>query len=235
MSLSIREVSTSEADQQSARVFFAAVLGMFDLKKSVALDMFARTGELTVANYRKSVGEMHAWELMPEHEETLRENHNPDVVMIGCSYHTAQVAERDGFQFDFIVVDSPQGAHHDFASNTHFEHFDVVREVLPKIASEECIVVLYVNKAPYNKDEFGSHGYDQYSEYDYANWMDARKEFYGSEKITEEQAIAAYRKAVAEWATVEQVLTVPCFSDVPDYPAYAFRLALKLKRTHTFL
>lgn len=225
--LTIREVATTDADRRSAKSLFRTVLDTFDLKEAKALDMFARTGELTVVNYRAAVKELHLWELMPEHERALWLEHAPHTVKIGCSYQSAANCTD---KFDFIVIDSPQGAHSDYQGKVHYEHFDVVRDLLPKLAADTCVVVLYVNKAPYNKDEFGSHGYDQYSEYDFPAWMMARRMFYGSIRITEEQAIAAYRGAVSHWATVDQVIVTPCHSDVPEYPPYAFRLALSLKR-----
>lgn len=225
--LTIREVATTDADQRSARSMFRTVLDSFDLKEAKALDMFARTGELTVVNYRHAVKELHLWELMPEHERALWLEHAPHTVKIGCSYQSALNCTD---KFDFIVIDSPQGAHSDYSGAVHYEHFDVVRELLPKLAADNCVVVLYVNKAPYNKEELGSHGYDQYSEYDFPAWMQARRMFYGSIRVTEEQAIKAYRDTVQEWATVDQVIVTPCHSDVPGYPPYAFRLALSMKR-----
>lgn len=225
--LSIREVMTTEADQKSAQTFFQAVSEIFDLSEAKALDMFARTGELTVVNYKNAVKELHCWELMPDHEETLRVLHNPAEIRIGCAYNSALATDHE---FDFIVIDSPQGAHSDHFGLVHFEHFDIVKDFLRPMVADECIVVLYVNKSPYDKNVVGSHGYDQYSEYNYNAWMVARQDFYGSAVVTEEEAIAAYRKAVGGWATIEQVLTVPCFSDVPDMPPYAFRIALKLSR-----
>lgn len=230
MSLSIRQVATSTADQASAREFFNQLIALFDLSNARALDMFARTGELTVESYKHAVGELHCWELAPEHEQTLIERHNPKSVIIGDSYLTALQAIDMGEKYDLVVVDSPQGAHSDSAGYVHYEHFDIVRSLLKDMVGDEALIVLYVNKKPYNKDELGSHGYDQYSEYDFAAWMAAREKFYGDKHITEEQAISAYRSALSSWATVEQVLVTPCHSDVPGYAPYAFRLGLRIKR-----
>jgi len=224
--LSIREVNCTKADQLSAVAFFDSLTAMYDFKESVALDMFARTGDLTVVNYQDHVKELHLWELMPEHRGALV-SRNPTSLQIGCSYETA---EKCFTKYDLIVVDSPQGVHSDAEGRVHFEHFDVVRDILPRLCSESCVIVLYVNKSPYNKDIVGSHGYDKYSEYDYSSWMQARELFYGASQITEEVAIQAYRVAIGSWAKVEQVLMVPCFSDVSTLEPYAFRLALKIKR-----
>lgn len=225
--LTIRAVSPSSADTASSTAFFQAVKAMYDLSEAKSLDMFARTGELTVVNYFSEVKELHLWELIPDHKEILESRFSPASLRIGCSYQASMLVDE---KYDFIVVDSPQGAHHDYDGKVHFEHFDVVEGILPKLCADECIVVLYVNKKPYDREEMGSHGYDIYSEYDFTAWMQARENFYLSSTISEAGAIAAYTFAVREWAKVESAVMVPCFSDVPGYPPYAFRLALKLKR-----
>lgn len=225
--MKVREVNVSEADKASARIFFNAVCDFYDLKSAKALDMFARTGDLTVVNYAARVSELHLWELGGEHEEALRA-FNPASVHIGCSYQTA-IAVED--RFDFIVIDSPQGAHHDYNGTVHYEHFDVLEDVLPKLVSKEAVVVLYVNKRPYDKNVLGEFGYDQYAEYDFKSWMEARIVFYGTSVISEGQALDAYKKCLTKIGmTVENALVTPCYSDVPGYEPYAFRVALKVKR-----
>lgn len=226
--MKVRQVGVSGADKASAAVFFEAVCSFYDLSNAVALDMFARTGELTVTNYHEHVGEIHLWELGPEHAKALGE-FQPEEVHIGCSYRQAESCHT---KFDFVVVDSPQGAHHDYKGCVHYEHFDLIRYVVPPMLKDEAIVVLYVNKRPYNKDVLGEHGYDLYEEYDYDAWMDARRAFYGASDIAEEDAIRAYRTVLgAAGFAVSGMVITPCYSDVPGYPPYAFRLALRVVRT----
>lgn len=226
--MKIREVDTTEADRTSAEVFFRALSRMWDLKKVDALDMFARNGQLTVSRYGHKVKNLDLWELAEEHRKSL-ENFQPRDVRIGCSYSTLSRCHR---KYGLIVIDTPQGVHSNYAGVARYEHFDVLSEI-GTIMDDQCIIVLYVNKMPYNKKEMGSHGYDQYSEYDYEAWMKARAQFYGGDgrQITEEEALAAYRlKMVSQKYWVDQVLMVPCFSDVPGYLPYAFRLALSCRK-----
>lgn len=224
----VRELEVGVADTRSAVTFFSALLQVYDLSEAKALDMFARTGALTVCNYAGKVHELHLWELGAEHKAALL-GYMPTQLRIGCSYESAeQVSEK----FDFVVVDSPQGAHKDYAGVVHYEHFDLVNFVLPKLLSDHSVVVLYVNKRPYNKDDVGSHGYDEYEDaYNYEAWMSARQEFYGSSVITEEQAVQAYRNVLNEAGfIVDSFIIVPCFSDVPGLQPYAFRVAFELER-----
>jgi hypothetical protein len=227
--MKVRESNVSISDKHSAELFFRAVTGFWDLSGARALDAFARNGQLTVPYYYRDVEELHLWELGREHVPDLSK-FSPKMLKIGDSYTTAaQNAER----FDFIVIDTPQGAHRDAQGETHYEHFDFFRIAMQKLAKDSCVVVLYVNKSPYDKAKVGSFGYDEYEEYDFAGWMDARREYYGVSPIGigEEEALAAYRHhATQEGFRVANALMVPCFSDVPDKAPYAFRLALELVR-----
>jgi hypothetical protein len=112
------------------------------------------------------------------------------------------------------------------------EHFRAL-DMLPPIMADDCLVVLYVNKEPYDRDRMGSHGYDQYDTYDFKLWMDARAKFYrviSPARVTEEEALLAYRRYFASRGfMVKQILAVPCYSDVEAYPPYAFRVAFSLK------
>jgi len=223
--MKIREVDTSVADQKSADVFFSALQEMWDLSGATALDMFARNGQLTVSRYGYNVPFIDLWELSEEHHEALSK-FGPRNLKIGCSYSAlAQCKDK----YDLIVIDTPQGVHCDYAGIERFEHFDVL-ERLGRIMKPKCLVVVYVNLRPYDRDKLGSHGYDQYEEYNYDAWMKARQKFYGTwraEKLTEEKALEGYRRAMALLGyEIDQTLMVPCYSDVAGYPPYAFRLGL---------
>lgn len=223
--MKVREVNTSEADQRSARVFFQALFGFFDLSKASVLDAFARNGQLTVKNYYDLVSKVTCWELGEEHEEALRKYTSH--VEIGDSYARLLTCKE---QFDMIVVDTPQGIHKDSIMGRHVEHFDFFRMSLKNL-NPGGIVVLYCNKSPYNKDEVGSQGYDEYEEYDFKLWMEMRKEYYGTPEhlVSEDEAIRRYREVVAlEGRTLGRVLLIPCFSDVPGKAPYAFRVALEV-------
>jgi hypothetical protein len=222
--MQVKTTDVTEADLKSAQLFFAALAGFYDLSKVTALDAFARNGQLTVSQYHHLVKELDLWELGEEHRAALVK-FKPRFLNIGCSYKTLDECLR---QYGLIVIDTPQGLHGDHTGRVHAEHFDMLPRITP-IMADTCLVVLYVNKRPYNKDTAGEHGYDVYKEYDFDEWMRARKKFYGSEEITEAQAIAAYTRAFANCGkTVKNVVTVPCYSDVIDREPYAFRLGLEL-------
>lgn len=221
--MKVRQTDVSQADKASAQVFFDALFGFFDIGQGRVLDAFARNGQLTVSSYAKRVPHLTCWELGPEHEEALRK-FTSDVV-IGDSYKTLMA---EGRTFDLVVIDTPQGIHADSRGTKHVEHWDFLEYSLQNLVPGG-VVVLYVNKSPYNRDELGTFGYDEYKEYDYKSWMKAREEYYGSSVITEEQAIQTYREVLADMdRKMGRVLMVPCFSDVPGLEPYAFRLGFEV-------
>jgi hypothetical protein len=219
------------ADRRSARAFFDALgLTYYErMKNAEVLDMFARDGQLTVdaAQYHQYGGvQLDLWELEDQHRESL-EMFDPRDVKVGCSYKALAECRS---KYDVVVVDTPQGVHSDFARQPRVEHFDVVRKLGP-ILKDQALVVLYVNKRPYDVRKFGEHGYDTYQEYDYEKWMAHRQQFYGSAIIGEGTALQAYKREFQmQGLSVVGVLLVPCKSDVEGVPDYAFRVALDLKR-----
>lgn len=224
--MKIRSVDVSDSDKKSARVFFDALTNMFEFTS--ALDMFARDGALTVSSYAPKVPDLHLWELCGEHLPALQ-RFNPAEVRIGCSYQA--MLEATGTH-DLIVIDSPQGIHSDWQGAKHIEHFFALAGI-GKFVADRAVVVLYVNKKPYNRDETGDHGYDQYEEYDFAKWMDARYQYYRTDpsNVTEEDVIDAYRRQLRlSGLKIASTLVVPCFSDVPGKEAYAMRLGLEVVR-----
>jgi hypothetical protein len=228
--MQVRTVNVSDADGKSAQLFFDALTGFYDLSEAVALDMFARNGQLTVSKYADKVREVDAWELSGEHKKALFDI-SPKVenVTIGCSYLGALTTQR---RYDMIVIDSPQGAHRDFSGSIRFEHFYALQQ-LKRIAKERCIVVLYVNKEPYNKTEVGDYGYDHYDEYDFVAWMDARRAFYSSNphKLSDATALWTYERELAfSGFSVVNTVIVPCYSDVPRKENYAFRVGFEIVR-----
>lgn len=225
----IRQVSINDSDLYSAKLFFQQLCSYYDFSKVKALDMFARTGALTVQNYYKAVKSLECWELNEEHKKTLITSFSPQRVKIGCSYKFLQECSE---KYGLVVVDSPQGAHMDYQGNVHYEHFSVMTKITP-ILADSGVVVFYVNKQPYNKNLEGEYGYDVYREYDFGKWMECRRSVYGSAIITEEQAIEVYRLGFkSQGYDTEQVIISPCYSDVPGKKSYAFRLALCLCKSN---
>jgi predicted RNA methylase len=227
--MQVREVNVTDADGKSAQLFFDALTGFYDLSQARALDMFARNGQLTVSKYAGKVRSVDAWELGAEHAEALAAIDPKVIVKIGCSYLNASMFEG---RYDMIVIDSPQGAHKDFSGAVRFEHFHAIQQV-KKLAKDRCIVVLYVNTAPYNRDTDGDFGYDQYEEYDFDKWMGARKTFYSSNplKISVATALWAYEREFGFVGfDVTNALTVPCYSDHPRRESYSFRVGFEIVR-----
>ena len=223
--MKVRQVEVTDSDRISAQIFFQALCQFYDLSEAQALDMFARTGDLTVSNYKPWVKEIDCWELNPEHESALRALDVNDI-KIGCSYKTMEECEK---QYDLIVIDTPQGIHSDWQGVPQVEHFGVLNKVA-KLMKDRCLIVLYVNMYPYNKEEVGSVGYDEYDEYNFENWMEVRKDFYEEfSPITEATALAAYELFFeAHDYVVKSVMLIPCLSDTGGEP-YAFRVALDLQ------
>jgi hypothetical protein len=224
----VRSTDISRSDHKSSEVFFAALMEMYTFE--YALDMFARDGAITVSKYRDKVPTLDVWELGEEHYEALQK-FKPNDIKIGCSYMTAQKAHA---QYDLIVVDTPQGLHHDANGDVRTEHFSALLMAARLLKDGNGVLVLYVNKAPYNKDEVGSHGYDEYEEYNFDRWMEAREHFYDikdGQQLTEDEAAKAYREILSAcgWKVTTQMI-VPCFSDVDGLPPYAFRIALQIER-----
>lgn len=225
--MKVRQTDVSDADKQSAKVFFDAMFSFWDLSKAKTLDAFARNGQLTVENCVGRVGSLECWELGPEHEEALRKH--TDNVKIGCSYTRMGLMSSAG-DYDLIVVDTPQGLHRSDLGDVCCEHFDFLK-LAARHLSVGGIIVLYCNKAPYNKEESGSQGYDEYAEYSFPDWMERRMEYYDSPTgmVSEDKMIKTYRDVLRrEGRAVRRILMVPCFSDVPGKEPYAFRLALEV-------
>lgn len=208
--------------------FFHLVHEFYDLRGADALDMFARDGELTVQNYAYKVKNLDVWELSEIHQKALME-YRPRDLKIGCAYNQLVETQR---HYDFIVIDNPQGVHHDGNHQRRFEHFSVIPGLAP-IMNKKCVIVFYVNKQPYDKAEVGAHGMDDYEEYDYKKWIEAREDFYQYDpyNLTEEAAMRAYRAAFHRIGyKIKTQIIVPCHSDVPGREPYGFRLAIELER-----
>jgi hypothetical protein len=215
-----------DADHKGADLFFTALTTYYDLRGMSALDMFARDGDFTDRKSVVLVQELDLWEINPEHTQALND-FKPREVRIGCSYASLKQCQR---KYDLVVVDSPQGVYPDYEGKVHAEHFDLIEE-LPKILKDRAIVVLYVNKEPYNRDLVGDLGYDKYDTYNFDTWMEKRERFYGKRHVSEADALFAYRYrfALHRFRTVS-VLVTPCLQGDPGLPP-TFRLAMELVRS----
>jgi len=213
------------ADEDSSKEFFSLLKSYYDLKNYSVLDMFARTGDVTVKHYAKDVKSFDLWEYDPKFTHSLLE-WEPSNLHIGCSYEGVTLTTN---KYDMIVVDTPQGSHEDYMEQIHYEHFDILDKAKP-LMNSRCLVVLYCNKRPYDRAKVGHYGYDEYKSYDFQKWMEARKIFYQAdpENTTEWQMLRAYTDLFKSSHIVEKVVLTPCHSDVPGIDPYGFRLALEL-------
>ena len=228
--MKVREINVSKSDQISAEIFFNALTAYYDVSCVAALDMFARTGVLTVKNYVHDVASVDLWELGPEHRDALMA-FAPRRLRIGCSYRSLEIEDE---KFGLVVVDSPQGIHSDYTGATRVEHFDVMQKI-GKILDDRAVIVLYCNHRPYNKDDEGSAGYDEYEEYNFSDWMEWRETFYAVDGCPQDvplvDMLASYENVLSDQDfAIESVLAVPCFSDVDGRESYATRVALEVVR-----
>lgn len=215
------------ADFKATGLFFDAVLGFYDLSQRDALDMFARDGALTVHLYADKVRSLDLWEIDPIYEPTLRKF--TDNVHIGCSHKQLMETDRT---YGFMVLDAPEGVYHDWRGRPHSEHFDLIPQ-LPRIMANNCIVVVYVNKEPYDASKVGSHGRDVYPGYDYQAWMQRRADFYHTDhpnKVSTATALQAYRREFRLLGfDLKSELIVPAYDMGIGMPP-SFRLAMELER-----
>jgi hypothetical protein len=227
--MTIRTVNASAADRVSAQVFFDTLFRVYTLEFARTLDAFARNGQLTVQSYMNYLvaprDQLELWEITKQFEFTLK-RFTPQV-KIGDSYQF--ITEVKAPTYDLLVVDTPQGLHMDTAGGIHAEHWDFVKLALPTLRAGATLV-LYVNKQPYDAKKLGFHGYDQYPEYDYDEWMKRRKALYGfSQSPYDDKFASRYVQLLAdEGRDVQSMLMVPCHSDVEFLPPYAFRLGMVL-------
>lgn len=215
-----------EADFKATDLFFNALMGFYDFSQLDALDMFARDGTLTVCRYADKVKSLALWEINPEWKDALSK-FGAKEVHIGCS-HEQMFNSED--KFSFIVVDAPQGVYTDWRGTQHSEHFDLIPD-LPQIMQDRCIIVMYVNKKPYDASQHGDFGRDVYPNYSYQKWMDRRAAFYDVDDASEidiADAMLAYRTAWKEagYKSISEVV-ISCYDMGIGMPP-SFRVAFEL-------
>lgn len=227
----ILQPSPDSADQESVARFYATLFSIYKIE-GATLDMFARDGALTVHNYQRYInGKLDLWELDPQHAVALH-HFLPREVRIGCAYSALKATQS---KYELVVIDSPQGIHHDVYGKEHVEHFTAMEQV-GRILEDHALIVLYVNQRPYDRAEAGDHGMDTYAEYDFPHWMLAREQFYRDDptNVAVEEAIWAYRKVLKRQGfQIKGVVMTPYLSDVPGRDSYAFHLGLEVVKVRT--
>ena len=130
-----------------------------DLGNMTALDFFAREGDWQTSYYANLVSKIHAWEIDPNFEVSLRKNLPSNAeIKIGDSYEHARECRE---KFDLIVLDNPQGCF----GRDYCEHFEAIPVILP-LLKDVCILIFNVKSKPFNYE-------------DKAEWRKKRDDFYG--------------------------------------------------------
>lgn len=220
----------AQADRKGASLFFQAIKTFWsDWKDVEALDMFARNGELTVRHYVDFTDKLDVWDWNPSNIEPLQ-RFPVRRINVGCSFTALKTCPR---QYDMVVCDSPQGMFHAEDGHDRVEHFEIVPQ-LHSILKDRSLVVLYVNKEPYDRGQVGHFGHDYAERYHFGSWMLARERFYGIKDgryLTEQEALATYQAQFARHGLkIVNMMITPCITaGLPGMPP-AFRLALELVR-----
>jgi hypothetical protein len=227
--MKIEHVDIEDVDRQASEHFFGAVARAYDLHEMDALDAFARNGQLTVSHYAPWVKSVSCWELCNEHRAALEAIPGVTEVDIGCAYMTSDFERYvGGKKYDLVVIDSPMGFHTDVQGRVMCEHFNFLEESTEHLLKDRALVVLYVNKMPYDPSVTGHHGRDSYEHFDFNGWMTRRYDFYGSEYVGEADALAKYDNVFLNMGReVKSVLIWPCPQGQPGFPP-AFRLVLEV-------
>lgn len=242
--MQVKTVNATDADKASAVVLFKTLFGMRELfwptvrlsHSLRVLEPFARNGQLTIKSYCDDYNVIvEAWELNKEHLPALKAMPAVYSTSIGCSYGLlAKYFDRlAAVPPDVVVIDTPQGIHHDENNSPYVEHFDFLQAVFTLFKKSGGVVVLYVNLDPYDAKAQGEHGYDTYKEYDFVEWQKKRALYYhGTSTVVPLTASCALTKYEAEAKLFNLKLSlplmVPCYSDVPGKDPYAFQLAFRV-------
>lgn len=132
-----------------------------EFSKIRALDFFAREGDWQTFYYANLVSEIHAWEIDPTCEESLRNNLPLGAkIVIGDSHELAKSCNE---KFDMIVLDNPQGCY----GTGYCEHFDALGVIFP-LLSDRSLLIFNVKVKPFNYE-------------DKLEWQRRRNEFYGKD------------------------------------------------------
>lgn len=196
-----------------------------------ALELFARDGSLATKRWAGNFLSLTGLDINPAYIEKFESN------FPGCkaicldtisSIHDFSLEERLNHQkYDFISADSPQG----FYGDNYCEHFDYLNQIY-KYAKDDFILYFNINLSPYC-DTGENKAFDSYGmrPSQYQDWLEARKKFYGKERLSFSEAIDFYRGYLSRDGYVVKAI-FPEFraSAVPNYPDHILYLACALSR-----
>jgi hypothetical protein len=226
--MKIEQIDVSLASAQASSNFFNALSKVYDLSNMEVLDAFARNGQLTVSHYAHWVKAVDCWEFCDEHREALQSIAGVREVVIGCSYDLSD-AERimEVSKYDMVVIDAPQSFHNSNHGGPMCGHLDFLTDYTEHLLKDRALVMLYVNKVPYDPAKEGHHGLDSYENFDFDMWMKRRLEFYGWVDINEQVALQAYEDVFHRMGRkIKSVFMHPLPDNVPGKPP-AFYMVLE--------
>lgn len=149
-----------------------------DPKTLAALDVFGGYGDQTSKDYFPFVKSLEVWELLPECEESLKQNLPGAKIKIVDSF---KETEKSNDKFDFIFIDNPT-----FTYDGHCEHFDFFPGIFNLLNDKAFILTNIIT--------------DIYSKRDNTS-INKRKEFYktgNAFKIEIESMIDVYKKLAGQ-------------------------------------
>lgn len=222
----LKRIVASEAVSKSSSVFFKSLSQLYALVGMKVLSPFSGEGKDTISSYLPLVDteKLECWTLNDEQTKAIA-GMGIENVQQGCAYMLVKHAMLDGKKYDLIDLDTPQGVHKDWHGAQMVEHFTFFRECLSLI-DEKGLLVVCVNKNPYDAAKLEGKKLP----FSYMHWLAGRRSFYGTETVTEEQAIAAYRHVLEEYGfELVHVVLHPIASDVIVLPPYKFRMALEIR------
>ena len=152
------------------------------LEKAEAIELFSREGDWQTVVYAPYVKSLEAWEINLDFYEGLRKNLPNAKIKITDTWKEIKDVTR---KYDLIVADTPQATYGE--NDEHCEHFGLLPDVF-RIANDGCVIILNVNKEPYNLQE-GSL------------WWKRRKDYYRTEhpeKLEFNSVIQRYKEILQE-------------------------------------
>lgn len=184
-----------------------------DLRNMTAIELFARGGDWHTMAYADEVRSLEVWEIDNRWELDLKKNLPKAKIKIIDTIETLRNSV-DLPKFDLIVIDNPMNQYGPSLNNVpqYCEHFEVL-ENIPKLISNEAILIFNINKKPINYEQWPL-------------WKKRREEFYGvlnTDNLEIDFLFEFYKKLFSELGF--EVVFYECVKrhDYLDYFVYKIR------------
>lgn len=212
-------VTPQTATLVSSHLFFSKLNKLYDLKTLRVLSPFSGYGYLTLGPLLSFVdyGQVEAWVYNEEERDAVIER--VGTCKIGDAYDLLGQSIARQETFHLIDIDTPQGLHTSHGE-TKTEHFNFFQQAV-RLIDRWGLVVVYVNLRPYRNSHAG---------FDHDTWLHNREAFYGAAYPTFSAVFKAYETALQSTClTIQNIVAMPCFSDVEGMPVNAMRVAFELQ------